>query len=242
MSSTSLPSALLLAAGLTLGGWFVGHGFADGRRSERTVTVKGVSERDVQADLALWPLQVVATDNDLARAQARINDEVGQVRRFLGRHGIDSTQVELQQLDMTDVLADPYRDQTRGGPRYVLKQTVMVRSDHPTTVLAASQQVGEVVGAGVSLASPGYGQSGPTFIFTRLNDLKPKMIAEATAEARRAAEQFANDSRSALGPIHDANHGVFEILPRDQAPGIQESSQLDKRLRVVTTVVYSLKE
>jgi uncharacterized protein len=66
-----------------------------------------------------------------------------------------------------------------------------------------------------------YGLGGPTFVFTRLNQLKPSMVAEATANARTAAGQFAKDSRSALGDIRHANQGVFVILPRDQAPGRQ---------------------
>ena len=85
-----------------------------------------------------------------------------------------------------------------------------------------------------------YGSSGPTYVFTRLNDLKPPMIAEATANARSAAEQFARDSGSAVSGIRQANQGVFVILPRDQAPGINESSQLQKIVRVVSTVQYLL--
>jgi uncharacterized protein len=99
-----------------------------------------------------------------------------------------------------------------------------------------------LVAAGVVLSSSGeYGTGGPTFVFTRLNQLKPSMVAEATANAREAAEQFAKDSRTALGGIRQASQGVFVILPRDQAPGISESSQLQKTVRVVSTVQYFLK-
>jgi hypothetical protein len=87
----------------------------------------------------------------------------------------------------------------------------------------------------------GYG-GGPTYLFTKLNDLKPEMIAEATASAREAAEQFAKDSGSDLGPIRTASQGVFQILPRDRAPGVMEESQLDKTVRVVTTVEYALED
>jgi hypothetical protein len=103
--------------------------------------------------------------------------------------------------------------------------------------------VGELVRAGVVLSSQAeFGPSGPTFLFTRLNELKPKMIAEATARAREAAEQFARDSHSALAGIRRANQGVFEILPRDQAEGVQQESQIEKRVRVVATVEYFLKD
>jgi hypothetical protein len=116
-----------------------------------------------------------------------------------------------------------------------------VRSTNPDLVLAASQRVAELVSAGVVLSSGDAGGGGPTFVFTGLNNLKPAMIAEATAQAREAAEQFARDSHSEVGGIRQASQGIFEILPRDQAPGISEESQVDKTVRVVSTIDYLLK-
>jgi len=238
----SVMAALVLGLGLALGGWFVGHGFASGRSADRFVTVKGVSEREVEADLALWPLQVVSTDNDLSRAQVRIDESVARIVGFLAAQGIDTALAELQNLRVTDVLANPYRDGTVSN-RFIVTQTVMVRSDEPELVLTASQRVGQLVEAGVVLSSGAeYGPGGPTFLFRRLNDLKPEMIAEATASARAAAEQFALDSRSSLGGIRRANQGVFVIQPRDQAPGVSEGSQLYKTVRVVSTIEYFLKD
>jgi uncharacterized protein len=233
--------ALLLALGLVLGGWFIGHGFARGRATDRYVEVKGLAEREVTADLALWPLRYVATGDDLAVAQAAITRSSRQVFTFLGRHGIDTSAVQLQALEVSDAYANRFPGE-RGGPRYVIQQTVMVRSPKPEVVMAASQRVSELVGAGVVLSSSGeYGVGGPTFVFTRLNQLKPSMVAEATANARAAADQFAKDSRSALGDIRHANQGVFVILPRDQAPGVNESGQLQKIVRLVSTVQYFLR-
>jgi hypothetical protein len=103
--------------------------------------------------------------------------------------------------------------------------------------------VAELVNSGVVLSSGGeYGGGGPTFVFTGLNKLKPAMIGEATARAREAAEQFARDSKSPLGGIRQASQGVFEILPRDQAQGITQESQVTKTVRVVSTVDYFLKD
>jgi len=240
-----VAGALLVAIGLTLGGWFVGRGFVRGRMADRFVTVKGVSEREVEADVALWPIRFIATADQLPRAQAEIARSLELVYAFLARQGIDTATVGLQGLEVTDALANAFRD----GPvssRYVITQTAMVRSDQPALVLAASQRVGELVEAGVVLSSQsgygGYGANVPTFLFTRLNDYKPDMIAEATANAREAAEQFASDSHSDLGSIRRANQGVFVILPRDQARDAMESSQLYKIVRVVSTVEYFLNE
>lgn len=235
----TLP-AIILAAGLILGGLLVGSGFARGRAADRYVTVKGVAERAVVADLALWPLRVSAADNDLSAAQASVSRSLAKIRAFLQKNGIDTSDAEVQGVSVTDNYALSYRAE-QAPTRYVVRQTLMVRSTKPAVVLAASQHVSELVSAGVALTSEEYQGGGPTFLFTRLNDVKPAMIAEATANAREAAEQFAKDSRTSLRGIRQASQGVFLILPRDQAPGIAEESQVNKIVRVVSTVEYFLK-
>ena len=234
-------SAVVIAVGLALGGGFIGQGFAKGRAAEPYVEVKGLAEQEVVANLALWPLRFVATGNDLKVTQAEISRESREVFAFLGRHRIDTAGVQLQGLEVSDAFANRFQTE-RTGPRYVIQQTLIVRSADPNAVLAASQRVSELVAAGVVLSSSGeFGIGGPTFVFTRLNQLKPTMIAAATANARAAAEQFARDSRSTLGGIRQASQGVFVILPRDQAPGVSEESQLHKTVRVVSTVQYFLR-
>lgn len=237
-----IASAVILALGLAAAGWLAGAGLAASRAADRYVTVKGIAEREAQADLALWPLRLVVSDNDLGRAYSRLASQLGQVRVFLARQGIDTTLTELQAFSVTDAFTNQYRN-SDAVTRYVINQTLMVRSTDPASILAASQKVGELVQAGVVFSSGAeYGGGGPTFVFSGLNDLKPEMIAEATARAREAADQFASDSKSRLGGIRRANQGVFEILARDQAPGISEQGQIAKRVRVVSTVEYFLKD
>ena len=239
--STSIPGALVLGIGIAVAGWFVGDGFVKGRAADRFVTVKGVAERDVQADVALWPLRFVATNDDLGQAQATIKQSHQNILAFLEKHGIDPAVAEIQRLEVNDLLANPYRSGSTQS-RYIITETLMVRTEDTGTIEKASQAVGDLVDAGVVLSSTGGPASGPTFLFTGLNELKPEMIAEATAEARRAAERFAEDSGSKIGTIRRANQGVFVILARDRAPGIMEGSQLQKTVRVVSTIEYYLKD
>lgn len=235
--------ALILAAGLALAGWLGGRGIARVRAADRFVTVKGVSEREVKADLAIWPLTIAIADNDLAAAQRRVGASVSGIKQFLARHGLDTAQTALQDFQVIDAFANQYRPPGEVLTRYIVRQTLMVRSNLPDTVLAASQRLSELVDAGVVFTSGGeYAVTGPSFLFTKLNDFKPAMIAEATRQAREAAGQFARDADSRLAGIRRANQGVFEILPREQAAGIREESQVFKTLRVVTTVEFLLQE
>lgn len=240
-NETTILLAVIIGIGIAAGGWFIGNGFLQGRAADRFVTVKGVSELEVKADVALWPLSFVATHDDLRQARTQIKQSHEQLFAFLKKHGIDLSAAEVQKMDVTDRLADPYRT----GPiqsRYILTQTVMVRTNNVEAVIEASQAVGELIDAGVVLSSARGPYSGPTFLFTGLSELKPEMIAEATSKARRAAEQFAKDSGSEIGAIRRANQGVFVILPRDRAPGIMEGSQRDKTVRVVSTIEYFLND
>jgi uncharacterized protein len=234
-----LVPAALLAIAIVLAGVFLGAGFRTGRVADRFVTVKGLSEREVQADLALWPLQIVTTDDDLPAAQGRMAQMIDLTKAFLASEGIPQEQVTIQSFKVTDARANPY--QSGSVTRFIITQTLLVRSEDPALLHAASQRVGNLVDAGVVLTSgQEYGPGGPTYLFTRLNDLKPEMLAEATAQARVAAEEFAMASGSRVGKIRRASQGVFQILPRDPAPGQEEGNQLFKTVRVVTTVEYLL--
>jgi len=240
-----LIEAGIVAVGIAVGGALIGNGFARAKGADRYVTVKGVTEREVRADLAIWPLHVVAADNDLNLAHSKLEKSIAGVRHFLAGQGLDTTKIELTGFSVSDAQAAEYGGGQQRSSRFILKQNVILRSPDVDKVLAASQRVADLASAGVTFSS-GQGEGGetgggPTFIFSGLNSLKPQMIADATARAHEAADQFARDSHSALGGIRQANQGVFEILPRDEAPGLTEGSQVSKRVRVVSTVDYFLK-
>ena len=137
MTRPAVP-ALILAAGLVVGGLLFGVGVARVRADDRFVTVKGVAEREVQADLAIWPLRLVAADNDLAQASRTLRASEQRLREFLAAQGIDSTQLSVQDFAATDAFANQF-----GGnqitSRYALRQTVVVRSTNPA--LSATLEV-----------------------------------------------------------------------------------------------------
>ena len=239
MQPRPLIHVLILALAIAFAGAAIGSGVQRFRLADRSVTVKGVAERPVRADIALWPVRIVAAGMELSPTQDKLAADQRAVRRFFARHGIDSSSVELLSLEVTDTRSNPYGGNANSA-RFAISATLVARTDKPEQIRAASQDVGELVAAGVALTSgAGYG-TGPTYLFTRLNDLKPAMLAEATASARDATAEFAKRSGAHVGALKRASQGLFEILPRDQAPGIPEGSQLEKVLRVVTTLEYVL--
>lgn len=236
-----LAAAVLLATGLALAGYFIGEGFYQGRRAERSVTVKGLAERDVRADLAVWPLRFTATGNELAAVQSQIEADAARVRDFLGGGGIAPEAIQTSGIEVVDRMAQRYRPEGEMGSRYIVTQTLVVRSPEVDRVARLSGQVGALVRQGVVLMNEGPA-SGPQYLFTRLNEIKPSMLAEATQAARAAAAQFAADSGSRLGGLRRADQGVFVIQPRDNIEFVPEKAQIDKTVRVVSTLQYDLVE
>lgn len=231
--------ALILGICAIIAAALVGKGLTELRTGDRFVTVKGVAERYVDADLALWPIRFVATGSTLEEAQNRAQASREAILAFLKLQAIDPEAVELIRLDVTDTRANPYSGNAGQHP-FIIHQTLMVRSTDIQRVRQASQNLSDLVDSGVVLSSD-YGPGGPTYLFTGLNEIKPAMIAEATAAAREAALQFARDAEAELGPLRRANQGVFQILPRDPAPGITEAQQPVKKVRVVSTFEYFLR-
>lgn len=231
-------AVIILAAGIALGGCFIGRGFYKSRGADRYVTVKGLAEVSITADMAFWPIRFSVSDNNLTTAMSNIRENERIVRQFLIAHGLNDTDITVNNFEVSDRWADPYNTNEQGS-RYIISQVLMARTATPEKIAVALQDVGQLTEAGVVISSSYYGMQ-PSYLFTKLNDLKPQMIADATANARLAAEQFAKDSGSTLGNIRRANQGQFQILPRDQMETAYEQQQINKIVRVVTTIEYQL--
>jgi len=234
-TTSNIIAALLLALGLGISGYFINCGLVHLRGGERAVSVRGVSERDVKADLAIWPIQYTVTDNDLTAAQTALEAQGKKVEAFLKDQGLPAGESRVQKVEVTDLMAQQYRPDNIQNGRYILTKTYMVRTNNVDLVDDIFRNVGALIGQGVILAQG----SGPSYLFTKLNTVKPDMIAEATRSAREAAQKFAEDSGARVGGIKSATQGLFQIMARDDDSAV-ESSVLDKRVRVVTTVEYYL--
>jgi hypothetical protein len=237
MSEPISRSLVVVGASLTFGfialGWLLGHAVIKFKRLDQTVVVKGLSEREVPADVAIWPLTFQEAGNDLNALFNSLQKKNGQVTAFLVGHGIAKDAISVGPPAVTDLYAQAYGDKGNIVYRYTANSTVTVYSTDVEAVRKAMQDVISLGKEGVALAAEGYrGQT--QFEFTGLSKLKPEMIEEATKNARAVAEKFAQDSGSTLGRIKSAQQGQFSIENRDST-----TPQI-KRVRVVSTIEYYL--
>ena len=237
-SLSQMISALFIGAGLCAGGFFPGYYYYQSHMKSNFVTVKGLSEMAVRADLAVWNLKFVVTNNDLNFAQQDIAKKAQMVVAFLQKQGFDDAEINVEAINTNDLLANPYRSNEAGDSRYILNQTITVRSSKVDLVAKSLGETGSLVAQGIVFENQ-YG-SPVSYIFSKLNDIKPKMLEEATRNAQASAQEFAKSSDSKVGKIRRANQGVFSILPSEETAGASESAQIDKKVRVVSTIEYWL--
>lgn len=232
-------NAFVLGISLFLGlsslGFLLANAAISYKEYERTVTVKGLSEQEFMADIVIWPVQFTLADNNLQALYANIDNSTQTIIQFLTEQGIKRDDISLTSPAITDKSAQQYGGNQRAEFRYTGMQTVTVYSDDIEAVREVMSKLSELGKEGIVLTGNNY-QSQTEYLFTRLNEIKPDMIEEATRKAREVAEKFADDSDSSLGKIRRASQGQFSISPRDN------NNPHIKKVRVVSTIEYYLSD
>ena len=239
MSENSKHGALILGLFIFLGlstlGYLLSNAAIKFKEYERTVTAKGLSEREYQADIVIWPIQFNVASNDLTDLYNSIEAGSSEIKAFLIKNDIDPNEITFSSPAITDKSAQQFGSMTKAEFRYSALQTVTVYSKNVEKVRKLMGALSELGKKGIVFTGGDY-QTQTEYIFTRLNEVKPEMIEEATRKAREVAEKFAADSNSKLGKIKRASQGQFSITPRDK------NNPHIKKVRVVSTVVYYLSD
>jgi hypothetical protein len=226
---------LSIMLGLAALGYLLGHAAIEVKEYERTVTAKGLSEREYPADEVIWPISFSVAGNELGAVYEELDQTSKRVSDFLATAGVKAEEVTLATPILTDKLAQAWGDGQRAEYRYVANRTITVYSSQVAAVRSAMGGLLELGKQGIAFTGDQY-QNQVEYLFTRLNEIKPEMIEEATRNAREVASKFAADSDSQLGKIRSASQGQFSIEPRDtNNPHI-------KKVRVVSTVEYYLSD
>lgn len=236
MENISWLKILLLSIAIIIAGYFIGNTHKNALEYKRSVTVKGLSEREVNADLAVWPINISLAGNDLSILKNKIESQKNQVNQFFKDQGFNEDELTMGTTNINDAKADRYG----GNPnmmayRYFAKTEFTVRTKDIKKLQKALETSLDLIAKGIILESKNAWRP-IEYSFSGLNDLKPVMIEEATKNARQVAEKFAKDSNSEVGKIMDAQQGLFSIFDRDQ------NTPFIKTVRVVSTLEYQLKD
>ena len=237
--------ALVLSFGINA--LLIGKALQRFKMDDRSVNVKGLSEREVKADLVVWNIQTRVVFDNLMEGSNKIEEAKNKIVNFLVQNQIGKEDIITEGISVIDKRANQYdNNQQINSPRYLITQIIQIRSSNVDLVQKVSRMTGELLQAGVVISNNEYGNP-IQFYFTRLNDIKPEMISEATQKAREAALKFATENDASLDRLKRANQGLFTIVDRTASLSSGEggfaSSTVDiyKNVRVVISAEYSIK-
>ena len=230
MKENRLIAAALIAVGIICLGWFVKAGINDFANKDRKVTVKGLAEREVPADKVTWSISTKVTGNDLPMLYESINLQTTKIKQFLKQNGLEEKEITVNPPSISDLEAREWGDNNKNF-RYIVSTTITVATKKVEEVKKAIFRQAELLKQGVAIET-----SNADYEYASFQQMKPEMMAEAIKNAQKTAEQFAEASNAHLGEIQTAGQGQFEIDDRDQ------NMPYIKKLRVVTTITYSLKD
>lgn len=236
MKNLDWLKVVFICASVVLAGFFVGNMHKTGKKYDRYVQVKGLSQREVKADLAVWPINITLAGNDLNLLRNEIEAQNDEVYNFFLDQGFDKNDLAKGSTTISDAQANIYNQNAQNLQfRYLAKSEFTVRTSELQRLQGALAESLELISEGIILSSKNEWRP-IEYIFTGLNGLKPSMIEEATKNAREVAEKFARDSDSRVGKIRIARQGLFTINDRDQnTPEV-------KMVRVVSTIDFQLED
>ncbi len=235
IKNTTFIAGLFVFLGFFVLGYFIKNSVIKFKNFERTVTVKGLSEKEYKADVVIWPIRFVKANNDISQLYKEIALTNIKVKKFLSGKGIKADEISLSMPTVRDNLALEYGGQSKAEFRYSAFQIITVYSKNIDGVRKTMESLSELGRQGIVFTGNNY-ESRTEYLFVRLNEVKPEMIEEATKKAREVAEKFAADSDSKLGKIKKAYQGQFSITSRDK------NNPHIKKIRVVATVEYYLSD
>lgn len=225
-------SSIVLALGLVLASVVLSMGIYHSRKSVRKVTVKGLAEREVRADKAWWSINSQLAGNDVKKLQSDIDKSIYEIKEFLKNNNISDREYKIDEIS---VFPNNYQNRVSA---FTANIKVSVTTSEIDKIDLAKENIGKLLSKGILITGDKY-SSGPKYFYNKFTDIKPELLAEATKEAKKAAEEFAKNSGSHVGEIARANQGIVRILPANRT---NEDAQFfkDKVIRVVTTVDYIL--
>ncbi len=227
---------IILCFGFMCAGFFPGYYYFKTYKTNNSVVVKGLSEMDVKADLAIWNIKFTVTGNDIFVSQKKILNQFEDVKKYLLNSGFDASEITAPSLIVVDKLAERYSD-NKPMYRYLLTQNIIVKSSNVDLVEKISSDISKLISKGIMFEGNEY-SSPVKYLFTKLNEIKPEMLEQSTKNAKESAEEFAKASGSNVGKIKKASQGIFSILSQDGASVEQES--INKKIRVVSTIEFWL--
>jgi len=230
MKANYVPASIILGIFFVLGMYIFGYNILKARKSDQYVSVKGLAEKEVTADAGSWMITASNADNNLDFLKNNINRQMSTIKAWLLEKGLSEEEIKVEELSLRENIYGETQ------ARYTANLHLTVSTSKVEVLDRISGEVNQLIDKGVSLSGDRW-TGRPRYFFTRINDVKPELLAEATKAALRSAEEFAENSQSEVGGIKRASQGIISLIPSNR---VNESEEFyrNKIARVVTSIDY----
>lgn len=223
----------LMGGGIATGGYFISETIYKSKVGINTAEAKGLAEQRVTSDRANWNISFKVQGNKgtiMADLYRKYEAHQKVIIEELKKAGFSDAEITIG-------AADYYGQEFRNNQqqivdiKYNLSGVLSIDTDNVPLVAQARVSVGKLIAQGISLNN-----QSPTYQFTKLNEIKPDMLKQATQNARIAAETFAENVGAKVGGIRSARQGGFIITDAGEEYG--DRNKIEKNVRVVTTISF----
>jgi len=233
----NLFTGLFIAIGLAVAGYFVSQTIYNAKVALNTAEAKGLAERRVKADRANWTVGFSvagASKAELPKLFKKAEDYQKTILDLLKKNGFDEDEIVIGAVNYHYT---EFRDENKKlvDQSHALIGTISVETQKVELVGKVRTAISKLIAQGIPIRN-----EAPTYHFTKLNDIKPDMLREATTNARIAANEFAENAGVKVGGIRSALQGGFIV--RDAGDQYEDTKKIEKDVRVVTTITFYLTE
>jgi len=226
---------LFISCGLAASGYFIGQTMYNAKVALNTAQAKGLAERRVKADRANWTIAFSVASADKAAIpklykQSESNQQ--KIVALLKDNGFEDTEINVGIIDYN---YSEYRDNFGkvSDQKHTLNGSITIETQKVDKVSGVRAKINKLIAEGINISN-----RDPKYQYTKLNDIKPDMLREATKNARIAANEFATNAGTQVGGIRTAHQGSFYI--RDAGEDYGDTTKIEKDVRVVTTITFYL--
>lgn len=239
-SFLKLASSIFLASGIAISGYYIGASLKLFRVDDRTLTVKGLVEESVKSDKAIWTIKVSSSNDDLLEAQKKLNDDLPKVLAFLKSQGFEDGDIATDSFRVTDRQKNTNNNvASESWEPFRIETSLKIITSKVDQVQKSISLIHQLIGQGIIVdASDNY--QNPSFLLDNFESLRPTMLSKSIQSALKMGEQFSKDTGAKLGTIRHSSQGTFQIFGTENNNGYNHEKSINKRIRLVTTVTFSL--
>jgi hypothetical protein len=194
---------VLISASLVVAALVFGIFFYNARSSDDTINVVGMATKQFDSDIVKWRITIGRNTglNDLSKGYLLIQNDLQFLKKLFAEKGFQEKELTIQPINT-------FPNYSREGEisGYNLQQGVFVITSNISAVEDLALNPAALIDKGIILQN-----SNLEYFYSKLSDIKMELLAEATKDARKRAEEIARNSNVHLGSVTSLRVGVFQI-------------------------------